>query len=66
MALTDFYLIGHSFGGHMMGHFAVRNHQHIKRLLLSSPAGIIQRPEDYKPKKYFEKGMMNPKTGKIV
>ena len=61
--LTNFYLIGHSFGGYMMGNYASRHHQHIKRLILSSSIGIIERPKDYNHKKDL-KGMVDAKTGK--
>jgi cardiolipin-specific phospholipase len=49
--ITDFYLIGHSFGGHLMGNYAVAYRQHIKQLLLLSPIGILQRPPGFD---YFE------------
>ena len=45
--ITEFYLIGHSFGGYLMGNYAVAYPQHIKQLLLLSPIGIRKRPEGY-------------------
>jgi pimeloyl-ACP methyl ester carboxylesterase len=38
--LTNFYLIGHSFGGYIAGNYALKHHAHIKKLLLLSPVGI--------------------------
>jgi len=46
MGLTDFFLAGHSFGGHLAGHYAIKYHQHIKKLLLLSPVGIRPKPEN--------------------
>lgn len=37
--LTDFYLMGHSFGGFVSAHYANRYPQHVKHLLLLSPIG---------------------------
>jgi len=41
---TDFILAGHSFGGYVIGHYSLKYHQHIKKLLLLSPIGY--RPKD--------------------
>ena len=38
--LKDFILAGHSFGGYICGHYAVRYPQYIKKLLMLSPAGV--------------------------
>ena len=38
--LTDFYLVGHSFGGYLVGNYAAKYHQHIKKVLLLSPIGV--------------------------
>ena len=40
MGLTDFYLAGHSFGGHYVGHYAKRYPQYIKKVLFISPIGF--------------------------
>jgi len=45
--ITDFYLIAHSFGGYIMGNYAVAYPQHIKQLVLLSPIGVLQRPEGF-------------------
>ena len=37
---TDFYLLGHSFGGYLTGNYSLKYHQHIKKLILCSPIGI--------------------------
>ena len=41
--LTDFILAGHSFGGFVCGHYAVKHPQHIKKLLMLSPFGVPKR-----------------------
>ena len=46
MELTDFYLVGHSFGGYSVGHYAVKYPQHVKKLLLLSPIGIKYHTTD--------------------
>ena len=47
MDLTDFYLIGHSFGGYQVGLYASKYPQHIRKLILVSPIGIkIPKPRD--------------------
>ena len=38
--LTDFYLMGHSFGAYLASHYTVKYHQHVKKLLLLSPLGV--------------------------
>jgi pimeloyl-ACP methyl ester carboxylesterase len=38
--LTNFYLAGHSFGGYLVGNYALKYHKHIKKLVLLSPVGI--------------------------
>ena len=45
MGLTDFFLLGHSYGGYMAGSYASKYHQHIKKLILMSPVGLRQ-PSD--------------------
>ena len=45
--ITQFYLIAHSFGGYVMGNYAVAYPQHIKQLCLLSPIGVLQRPEGF-------------------
>ena len=39
MGITDFYLAAHSFGGFICGHYALKYHSHIRKLLLLSPIG---------------------------
>lgn len=41
---TDFYLLAHSFGGYIMGNYALKYHQHIRKLILLSPVGIREKP----------------------
>jgi len=39
MKLEKFYLAAHSFGGYIMGNYALKYHQHIIKLLMLSPIG---------------------------
>lgn len=39
MKLDRFYLAAHSFGGFIMGNYALKYHQHIIKLLMLSPIG---------------------------
>ena len=43
-SITDFYLAGHSYGGYIAGHYALKYHQHIKKLLMISPLGVRVPP----------------------
>jgi len=40
MNLDQFYLSAHSFGGFVCGHYALKYHMHIKKLLMLSPIGV--------------------------
>ena len=42
--LKDFYLVGHSFGGYLVGNYAAQYPQHIKKLMLLSPIGVKPVP----------------------
>ena len=54
LKLTDFYFACHSFGGFIGSHFALRNHKHIKKLVLMSPVGLRVPPSDETPEQRFE------------
>ena len=43
--LDSFFLVGHSFGGYVAGHFAVRNPDYVKKLILVSPVGLRVAPD---------------------
>jgi pimeloyl-ACP methyl ester carboxylesterase len=39
--------MGHSFGGYVCGNYALKFHQHIKKLILISPIGIrVKEPNE--------------------
>jgi pimeloyl-ACP methyl ester carboxylesterase len=38
--VTDFILMGHSFGGYICGNYAVKYHHHLRKLILISSIGI--------------------------
>ncbi|TNV79164.1 hypothetical protein FGO68_gene16455 [Halteria grandinella] len=56
--LTGFYLAGHSFGGYISGQYALQYHQHIKKLLLLSPAGVMKKPDDFDASRLRRRGML--------
>ena len=37
--ITNFHLIGHSFGGYLSGFYAMKYENHVKKLICLSPAG---------------------------
>jgi len=38
--LNSFILAGHSFGGFICGHYALKYSSHLKKLILLSPIGV--------------------------
>ena len=42
--LTDFVLVGHSYGGYITGNYAAKYPQHIQKLILLSPLGCKVPP----------------------
>lgn len=47
MNITDFYLVGHSWGGYISGLYSLQYSQHIKKLILVSPIGFQFEPDDF-------------------
>ena len=46
--LKDFFLVGHSFGGWMVGNYMSKYHENVKKAMLLSPIGL--RPfEEFDP-----------------
>ena len=45
--LTDFILCAHSYGGYLMGTYASKYPQHIRKLMLLSPLGLKVAPENF-------------------
>eukprot|EP00192_Tetraselmis_astigmatica_P013290 CAMPEP_0117675862 /NCGR_PEP_ID=MMETSP0804-20121206/15843_1 /TAXON_ID=1074897 /ORGANISM="Tetraselmis astigmatica, Strain CCMP880" /LENGTH=338 /DNA_ID=CAMNT_0005484917 /DNA_START=392 /DNA_END=1406 /DNA_ORIENTATION=- len=43
-------LVGHSMGGYLATVYALKHPEHVKHLVLVSPAGIPAMPEDWEPK----------------
>ncbi len=39
--LQDFYLAGHSFGAYLIGNYAIQYSQHIRKIILISPIGVV-------------------------
>ena len=56
--IKDFILAGHSFGGYVVGNYAFRYPQYIKKLLMLSPVGVSVKPDG------FELGKMRSKEGR--
>ena len=67
MDLTGFYLAAHSFGGYLMGTYASLYPQHIRKLILLSPLGIKQRPENFTHKNmHYPEGFGPPNWAKGI
>ena len=49
--ISDFYLCGHSFGGYICSLYSIRYPQHVKKLMLISPIGLMQKPENFDVKR---------------
>lgn len=47
MGLTDFILMGHSFGGYNCGVYTSLYPEHIRMLVLLSPLGVPEKPENF-------------------
>ena len=45
--LTNFFIAAHSYGGYLFGTYAARHPQHVRKLLLLSPLGVKDKPENY-------------------
>jgi len=45
-----FVLCGHSMGGQLAAHYALRHPEMVERLVLVSPAGLAERPEGHQPR----------------
>ena len=46
-SLSDFYLVGHSFGGYVSGLYALAYPQHVRKVLFISPIGFTKRPVNW-------------------
>lgn len=60
MDVTNFYLLGHSYGGYMAGSYASKYHQHIKKLILCSPIGLKQSDDSGDYLKFVNDGQSTP------
>lgn len=62
LELTNFILAGHSYGGYLSGMYASWKPEHIKKLMLLSPLGVKQRPENFELKQLrFQAGRAPPR-----
>ena len=71
--LDDFYLAGHSYGGYLVGNYASKYPERIKKLLLLSPLGVNSKidPKDVGFKKMTKskeerKLELEPKAEKMI
>ena len=46
--LTNFFIGAHSYGAYLFGTYAALYPQHVRKLLLLSPLGVKQAPENFK------------------
>ena len=67
LKLSGFFLTGQSLGAYLVGCYAVKHHNHIRKLVLLTPPGIGQPPakgkcrnwkdfleSEYKPSRFVE------------
>lgn len=65
--LTDFVLVGHSYGGYIAGTYASLYPQHIKKLILLSPLGLKFKPNGFKIENCkFEDGKAPPRCATSI
>jgi pimeloyl-ACP methyl ester carboxylesterase len=55
VAIDNFVLAGHSFGGYIAGNYAVKYHRHVKKLLMLSPIGVRMPKKGETWQERFEK-----------
>lgn len=65
MDITDFYLVGHSFGGYLAGLYSSKYTQHVKKLICISPIGFEIKPEGWDISKIKQRKVINHK-GELV
>ena len=53
--LSGFYMAGHSFGGYIVGNYALKYHTHIKKLIMISPVGLRMPPKPVHPLDEFDR-----------
>ena len=58
--MTDFVLVGHSYGGYISGTYAAKFPQHIKKLILLSPLGVKIPPSNWKSENMRFRGGRGP------
>ena len=66
MDITDFYLVGHSFGGYQVGLYASKYPYHIKKLVLASPIGVKPSPKEGEEPNLEEKFKGGRRPPKVV
>lgn len=47
--IKDFYLVGHDFGGFIVGNYAAKYPKNIRKLLLLSPIGVSESFDEEDP-----------------
>ena len=47
MNISGFFLVAHSLGGYLASLYYNEFPQHVNKLLLISPIGFMQRPDDF-------------------
>lgn len=45
--ISGFYLAAHSFGGYLAGLYNIRYPEHVKKLLLISSIGLMEKPDNF-------------------
>ena len=51
LGLERIDLLGHSYGGYLVGHYGLRYPEHLNVLILADPWGMTEKPKDWKPRR---------------
>lgn len=65
MGLESFFLAGHSLGAYLSGLYASKYQQHIRKLVLMSPAGVKARPDHELTNEFIREDLNSTHPGGI-
>jgi pimeloyl-ACP methyl ester carboxylesterase len=53
--ITNFVIAGHSLGGYIATSYAIQYSEHVKGVILLSPGGLTNIPENFEPRDHFKR-----------
>ena len=66
LGLTNFYLVGFSYGGYIAGTYASMYPKHIRKLILCGPLGLAQKPLNFGRVARHDKWDQMPKVMQVL